>query len=228
MIKTLRASFMGAMLVFAGCAEGRDTEFSSASETRSLADRLSGQRPEPTPTPHLTPEMIAELKTPTLEVALERSGARALLSPYSDRPDLGSGLVRVWRSADGSQIVLRNGVLIATRGLGSDLESVRSNAMIRAIAGHAPVSFQHRLFVLTGGTDTERIDLGCDMQRAGVERIAIVDQSINTVHLRADCRFGVQPVTYDFWVDPQRSTIWQSRQWAGPSLGYIRMRKLKN
>ncbi|WP_299727793.1 YjbF family lipoprotein [uncultured Tateyamaria sp.] len=228
MIRAVWMTVLAAVFGVAACTDGRDADFSRSTESPSIVDRLSGRHAKPETPPALTPELIAGLTSPALEVTLERSGTRAILSPYSDRPDHGQGIVRVWRSSDDSQIVLRDGVLISTRGLGNDLGSTQAQNMLAAIRARAPKPFRHELYVVTGVNGTQRIDLACEMRMVGVEQIEIAKQLIDTARLRANCRHGAELITYDFWVDPGGTTIWQSRQWAGPSLGYIHTRLLKS
>ena len=33
-------------------------------------------------------------------------------------------------------------------------------------------------------------------------------------------------VVNDYWVDPGGGLVWQSRQWGGPAMGYLRTRRL--
>ncbi|MFL4469155.1 YjbF family lipoprotein [Tateyamaria armeniaca] len=177
--------------------------------------------------PALTPQFLAGLKTPTLEVTLERTGTVAILSLYSDRLDPELGELRTWRSADGSQLVFREGVLIATRGLGNDIGSTQATSMIKLLTLRTPSAGLHQIYVVTGENGTERVDLACDMTVVGPETLEIVQRLIKTLRLRAECAAGSNAVTYNFWVDPEDSTVWQSRQWAGPSLGYMKTRLLK-
>ena len=71
------------------------------------------------------------------------------------------------------------------------------------------------------------IKLECKMEVLGQIRIEIVGHSHNVIHLQEDCISPIGSVTNDYWVDSVDSTVWQSRQWAGPGLGYLKLRVLK-
>jgi len=73
-----------------------------------------------------------------------------------------------------------------------------------------------------------RLSLSCDLQDLGMETIVIVERSHHTRHLQERCEGGGGGVVNDYWVDPNRPVVWQSRQWAGPNVGYLRLRRLKN
>ena len=55
----------------------------------------------------------------------------------------------------------------------------------------------------------------------------IVELKFNTRHLQEQCSNALGQVTNDYWVDSQDGTVRQSRQWAGPYIGYLRLRRLK-
>jgi len=195
---------------------------------QTIVDQWRAPRSAPETVPELTPEWIAALTTPTLEVTLERSGHVAVLTPFSERKGSSTGAVRAWRSADEAQIVLRAGVLIATRGLGNGIDSTLAQTMIRALSARAPVSGHHVLYTITSENSVNAVDLMCASQLVGAEVIDIVGTRHETRHVRVTCKWGPELKTFDFWVDPRRSTVWQSRQWAGPELGYIRTRLLRD
>jgi hypothetical protein len=69
--------------------------------------------------------------------------------------------------------------------------------------------------------------LACDRQDLGPEAVTIVEIAHPARHLRETCTSSDGgSVVNDYWVDPQRRIVWQSRQWAGPVIGYIRTRRL--
>lgn len=207
--------------ILLGCSGGTDVPYA-----QMIGNPLREPSPAPEDVSKLTPQWIAALTTPALEVTLERSGRVAVLSPFSDRRDSAGGAVRIWRSADGAQIVLRGGVLIATRGLGNDVDSTLAQTMIAALSARAPVSGHHVLYTVTSENSTKAVDLSCQSKLIEDDVIDIAGRQIETRQVRVTCRWGAETKVYDFWVDAGGSTVRQSRQWAGPDLGYIRTRLL--
>ncbi|MEO9574729.1 MAG: YjbF family lipoprotein [Lentilitoribacter sp.] len=210
-----------------GCSGGSDAPYAQSRGAQTIVDQFRKPPPTPENVPEFGQKWIAALTTPTLEVTLERSGRVAVLAPFSDRPDSTRGAVRVWRSADDAQIVLRGGVLIATRGLGNDVDSTLVKTMVAALSARAPVSGRHVLYTITGENSTKAIDQICTSQLVGYEVIDIFERQIKSRHVRLACKWGGAVKSYDFWVDERQSTVWQSRQWAGPDIGYVRTRLLK-
>ena len=228
MIQMMRAALVIGVIVLAGCVGGGDPSFSRSADTSGIVDRWRTPTAKAPELPAITPQFIADLTTSALEITLEKTGRSAVFSPFSDRSGPDRGALRVWGNADGPQIVLRDGVLIATRGLGDDIGSTQSQDMQKFVTSRKAGSGSHQVYLITPENGTERIDLTCDMKNAGSQTLAIVHRAVETIYLRADCRRGDFGIGYEFWVDPVKKTVWQSRQWAGPSLGFVRMRLLKD
>ena len=229
MIRSAKAFTLGTALFLAACSGGRETSSSlgaalEATVTIAQDNRETRDRPEPPP---LTRDVIDRIPAPALEVVLEDRGVTGIVVPYASRRDGRNGTITTWRNGSGSQIVLRDGVLISTRGIGNDLGSSRVDAVVQSINTRQPVSGPHNLFVLGYANYTTRIDLECEMESLGETRIEIFQRAHSVVHLRQNCVGPDGPVTNDYWVDRSSNTVWQSRQWAGPDLGYFRIRKLK-
>ena len=216
-----------AVLFLAACSGGRETSYDQADETRAYINIFREVGEEATAVPALTPKFIDSLTTPTLEATVERFGQVALLAPYSERADASAGALRVWRAGDGTQLIFRSGVLVATRGLGNDLGSTLSDAAVDAIQSRVPVSGLHRLYVKNGEHGISQITLNCEMRVIGKEQKESVSSPQNAIHLQSVCSGFTDTITYDYWVEPGDSTVLRSRQWAGPELGYIRTRLLK-
>ena len=48
-----------------------------------------------------------------------------------------------------------------------------------------------------------------------------------TTHMRETCvTADGGRITNDYWVDTRAGLVWQSQQWAGPHVGYVKMRRL--
>jgi len=218
---------LGAALFLAACSGGSETQSTQAGQLKSYRDALREIRAPQPELPALTPALVASLPTAALEVVLENRGATVFVVPYSNRTDRRKGALRTWRTADEAQIVMRDGVLIATRGLGYDLGSSRVLSVLNAVEQRAPISGPHNYFVKGYDNRSTRIDLDCEMQSLGAQRIDIVGQVHNVVHLQENCTGPDLTVSNDYWVDRGDSTIWKSRQWGGPDLGYMRTRLLK-
>ena len=226
MIRT--ATLLGALtLGLAACSGGTEQSQSQAGQIQTLYQALRNAARTPDPVPQLTPALIEALPVSTLELVVEDRGATVYLIPFSDRTDNRPGALRTWRSADDVHFVLRQGVLIATRGLGTNLGSANVSSSVAAVLSRTPQPGGKSLYLRNGDHGTDRIDLTCTMQSDGAQSLSIVGTRRDTVKLREECQHDGSIVTNEYWVGARGATVWQSRQWAGPDLGYVRTRLLK-
>lgn len=174
--------------------------------------------------PALTRAALDTVGKPVLEATLERSGRFAYLFIDAERRDAHPGKITVWRTEDQITLALRAGVLVATRGLGGDLLS--SHVAIRADRP-GPATGGHRVAVVrTGNQKTLRIDFSCDLADLGPASVKIVEHVHTTRHLRETCTTETGRIVNEYWIDIAQGLVWQSRQWAGPEIGYVTLRRL--
>lgn len=184
--------------------------------------------------PPLTRAALNTVEGSFLEVILERRDQLAYLHINAVRRDSDPGQITVWRTDDNITLSMRNGVLIATRGLGGDIIS-----SLVQVSGTAPgpASGGERVQYVRAQDNKElRLSLACKLDDLGPETVVIVELAHPTRHLRETCTGGTVAggsgktgtVVNDYWVDSRNQLIWQSRQWAGPYIGYLRMRRLTN
>lgn len=214
-------------LMLPGCSGGTGTQplfpqlLAAAQKSAAIrrARKAGDQRPP------LTRAALDTLDGSYLEVTLERNDVLAYLFVSAVQRDALPGEIVQWRTEDNVTLTTRNGVLIATRGLGGDIVSSRVNV---AEGRPGPVSGGERaLFIRTGDLAEARLTLACDLVDLGAETIEIVERAHAVRHLQERCtddRGG--QVRYDYWVDSRSGIVWQSRQWGGPHIGYLTTRRL--
>lgn len=229
MIRSTQALTVATIILLSACSGGQETTSSLGAQLETVIDiaqerREAGARPEPQ---QLTRAQVERIPAPVLQVVIEDRDVSGIVVPYSTRRDRNNQTITTWRNGSGSQIVLRDGVLISTRGIGDDLGSARVEAAVAAINSRQPVSGPQNLFVKGYGNLTTRIDLECTMESLGTTQIEILERLHSVVHLRQDCVSPEYDVTNDYWIDRTGDTVWQSRQWAGPDLGHFSIQKLK-
>lgn len=178
--------------------------------------------------PALTRAALNTVEVPAIEVVIEHTDLLAYVFLDKTLRDDSPGEVQVWRSEDAAQLAFRNGVLINTRGLGGDVMSAQ--VPVSGTSAGPSRSGAHVLQVRAGANTVWPADMTCDLVDLGPVTIEIVERRHATRHLRQNCEARAGQTTgvvvNDYWVDPGRNIIWQSRQWAGPQLGYMRLRRL--
>lgn len=219
----LLAAALALLLALSGCSGGTRSDplypqilaAAQTTLTQGRAQRAAAARPP------LTRAVLDEIEGSYIEVTLERSGLFAYLFVSTTRP---GGVVQ-WRTEDDVTLTMRQGVLIATRGLGGDLVS---SAVATAPDRLGPAGGGERvMFIRTGDLEERRLGLACALQDLGPATITIVEQAQATRHLQERCTTpDGGEIVNDYWTDARQGLVWQSRQWAGPHIGYLRIRRL--
>lgn len=230
-----RALLAGAALLLAACSggltpEGQDTAAQFAGLDRILRDRLPGVIPGPAaPAPGDLPPLIvvdAPAATgPALDAAIASRGARATLAVSGTNAD-----VVTWQSPDAVSLALLGpGVLIATRGLGTDLHAADAAASATALARGTPQRVR-RVHRHIGGDQrlADRVH-DCTIALAGPETVQIGTTARRTQRFEERCEDGPGGPGFVniYWRDPSRPVIWQSQQWVDPEIGHIRLQLLR-
>lgn len=164
---------------------------------------------------------------------LSRAGAPAMIASAEDRGGAGAlalsarnGQVTTWLSADNTTLSFREGLLVATRGLGGDLMSADIAgplALIRQGGSGLAVRI-HRY--LDGEDQTRILSFVCDVSSRGMRTIAVGDQRSGTRLMQERCVGADTEFQNLYWILPATGEIVQSRQWAGPRTGYLALRKI--
>jgi hypothetical protein len=151
------------------------------------------------------PQLIGDER---LDVVIPARGARARLGPVARTGD-----VTVWQTLDGITLSMRQGLLVATRGLGDDLMSAEVDgvlALLRGAAGEGPVP--HIRSRLDGEDRTEFRSYQCKRDAgvpdAGLRRVEVL------------CISPQDRFTNTYWLN-SAGTVIRSRQWISPALGHL-------
>lgn len=225
------AAALALLAALAGCDanQNKSTAATPVQLINAGRDAIARRQARSVTRPPLTRAVLDTVGKPALEATLERSGIFAYLFIEAERRDDEPGRVITWRTEDDITLSFRNGVLIATRGLGGDL---MSTAVPLSGDRPGPASGGAREMRLRALDNKEAVlNLRCLLEDLGPETIEIVELRHSTRHLRETCegpsaRSGEALVVNDYWVDSRAGLVWQSRQWAGPDIGYLRFRRL--
>lgn len=222
LFQTLAAS--GLCLTLIGCAGGNQSEPRAIQLTDAVAQVTGEFVDSRQERPQLTREVLDGLDGSFMEASVENTGALGYLFLQTRRNDGFPGTVRVWRSEDNVTFAMRQGVLIQTRGFGNDILStdMRLSSGVLGPAGDGSRSMS----IMGGDNKSIRISAVCDVGNQGPETITIIGRSYNTQHVIERCEFRDGVIQNEYWIDGPGGIVWQSRQWAGPDMGYIRFRRL--
>lgn len=208
---------LSALLALTAC--GNDTEKASNGEifralTSGATSKMKGQSAAPTP---IARALVSQALAPVLLATLDKTGQQALLAEIRS-----SGGVETWSSVDDVTISLRNGVVVATRGLGADLMAASVPSVTRNSTGsHTRV---HTL--LNGEDQAVQTQFICTFRNAGTQTITVVELSYATTQITESCSADGQSFENQYWVSGS-GLIRKSLQWLSPDLGYITVEDLK-
>ena len=151
-------------------------------------------------------------------------------SPGADVPGAAAGVeggrLLVWRTENDVSLTLRDGVLVETRGLGNDMISAEGGPALAAVRSRAAGQGSKRQVYSALDNKSVAMNFVCAVDDLGPETIVIVERRHATRHLRETCELQGGTVVNDYWVDSRGPTVWQSRQWGGPNIGYVQFRQL--
>lgn len=226
------AGILSAALVLAACSGGPQDAPLEVEIMQVVGQQVKQRLKRQPERPAVTRALLDSLDETYIEVTIEDDGQRAYLQPQLVIQDSTPGQVTVWLTEDAVTLAMRNGVLTATRGLRNDMLS--SSALVRETggamgpAGGATGARRYEFAALDNRSQV--FTLACTVSDLGLETIEIIELTYQTRHLQERCESGPGGesgvVVNDYWVDSRSGHLWQSRQWAGPTTGYLRIRQL--
>lgn len=157
---------------------------------------------------------LAKAGKPVLLVSSKTLGQTGFLM-VSDA----KGGVLTWATPDGATFTQRDGVLIQTRGLGSDLMSAQVPSVGQLLQAGTP--YQRVYFFLGGDDQGTRRTYDCTTSIVGKESIDVLGRAHATTHVTETCTRSSASgkLTNEFWIEG--SMIRQSRQWVSSGIGFI-------
>ena len=215
--------------LIAACSGGTETATSQSQVLKEAykAGNFGKRRKPPAPAPVITRAVLNTITISSLETTVENNGLTAFMIPTAARTNAGAGKVVVWKTGSGTEnIILRNGVLVGTKGIGNDLGSADARSTVRGLKSRGTTTGEKTLYIRRDDNALEQIRLQCEMTNVGRESVTIVERSFATTHMREVCSNATGRITNHFWVD-NSGAVRKSRQWGGPNLGYLSFRLLK-
>ncbi|HDY94093.1 hypothetical protein LCGC14_0489040 [marine sediment metagenome] len=165
---------------------------------------------------------------PRFAALVEDTSIPALLLTVENRKQTGRMLrearvngVDTWLSSDLTALMLEDGMLQGTRGLGSELFAAdvsEPKAMILSGRG----GYSDRLHSnLTGTDEISTRAYRCLVETQGSATLALEIGAVATRKVTEDCKSLDQSFRNTYWVSVNSGAIVQARQWAGDEVGYL-------
>lgn len=192
-----------------------------------IAERLAGPRQQVV----VTPELLAETKVDVLQINPEVFGGSDFLQLVGTRTDSTPGKVEFWRSSDNAHVILRDGIVVGSRGIGADIISSDASLAQRALRTNTLQRGARSYTVSDGDSTSTDMQFQCEVRPIGEETLLIVQRKFGTNHLRETCTGGLdgnRTLENEYWVQPASGVVLKSRQWMGPRTGYFELIFLEN
>lgn len=171
-----------------------------------LLDKISSQQ---------EPERVSlppdALSGPRLVVQIPLRKTTATLARIGVNAD-----VETWITADNVSLSFRQGILVATRGLGFDLMGASATGTLAALSGAEKGVYRRQMRYLTGDNHTTYLMAGCQMDHLATE----VRSGQTLQPFQESCVAAGHKFTNLFWINAS-GTIQQSLQWVSPEVGYL-------
>lgn len=219
------ASVLALGLAACGTVNEDETDFTIFQS--AWADYRSGRNQEPPKPLVITQQLLDNTKEPVLLVFSEQIDRPSLLRQLTTRRDTAQGTVAVWRASDGAQVILRDGLLVGSRGIGGDLIQSDVTQVQSLIASQSFGQATRVVSFLSGDNSLLTLTLSCTLSDMGIEALTLVEAPVNLRHIRETCAAEEGMIEYDYWVEPNTQVIRKSRQWSGPIIGYYEITLLK-
>ncbi|HDZ82683.1 MAG TPA: hypothetical protein ENH56_15795, partial [Roseobacter sp.] len=130
--------------------------------------------------------------------------------------------VETWLSSDLTGLMLENGMLQGTRGLGSELiASELFEPMELILSGRSGYSDRLHSY-LNGNVEIVTRTYRCLVVVKGNAIIPLEIGNVSTRVMTEDCKSLDQSFQNTYWVSTNSGAIVQARQWAGDELGYLK------
>ena len=204
---------LAALVLLAGCGTAVDEESGLGQSIDAIANRTGNVR--------FVPRFAAlvEEGAPRLQVAfVEQDRSADILLERSDGP------FNYWLSADGTHIILQDGMLHSTRGLGEGLLASDLTEPLARVRGLNPGPSDRFHTYLDGNDRAVTRTYRCVIVDRGPREIDLFGTPTATRLMRESCRSLDQEFVNLYWVAPSSRDIILSRQWAGPVIGAISTR----
>lgn len=205
-----------AMLSLTACGNEVDSVGGGAI-AKSLLASTSGALKGSTPgSLGLTRASLEQVVTPVLLATIDSRGQQALLGEVQTNQG-----VATWSTLDDVTISFRNGVIVATRGLGNDLMA-SDGAAVAKDGGARSRAYTH----LSGEDRSVRRVFNCTTASRGGEVVEIIEISYPTTRISENCSANDLVFQNDYWFSTD-GKLRKSRQWISEDVGYLTIEDLR-
>jgi hypothetical protein len=180
----------------------------------------AGRVEPPNPYKIFTRKLIDSSEEPVLLAKVEDRETYGTLFPAQTNKE-----IVTWRTADNITLSFKQGVVVASRGLGGDLMAADVRDVVSGVA-RANGEGVRIHDSLDGEDQSVRNSFYCTYRSKGLEKIVIFDIAYTLNRVAETCKSPTITIENDYWGSPSDGMYRQSRQWLGPDVGYVFLQQL--
>lgn len=215
----LRVAAFGAALTLGACglsSEGRQADSIGASIAAKLFKKKSAEVAEPVD----LVQIMATTSEPLALLVMESQQITVLIREVAK-----NGSFSTFHSDEGQALNFDKGVLIATRGGGSDLMSSQIAPSMRLILSEREGSAQRVMTYLTGDGRSIDMPFDCKVLRGKREPFESGDIKTTTQLMVEQCSDGTYEFANTYLVSSGQ--VLSSRQWINPDIGSVLVQMIR-
>jgi len=137
---------------------------------------------------------VASNGVPIMFFRNEVTGASAYLAVVGNNNG-----IETWSGNERVSVSLRDGVLVATRGMGSDIMAARAPSAAALSAGTGQTSRDY--VYLDGADQTQKVTYTCTLSSKGAETITVLGRTHATRHIVENCTGTQGTAVNHFWFE---------------------------
>ncbi|KPP83514.1 MAG: Group 4 capsule polysaccharide formation lipoprotein gfcB [Rhodobacteraceae bacterium HLUCCO07] len=131
-----------------------------------------------------------------------------------------------WAAPDRRTIIMKDGLITATRGLGNDIMSSETGEIAALVTARQEGQAQRVHRYLDGENHTVDMRATCRVTRGGEKMVESARFEAKAIEMTESCDTGARRFVNTYMVDTQGDVV-QSRQWASPDTGHIFIQALR-
>ena len=221
MRNALAALTVASLVLVGACSNQTDHGTLLKTVTAGAKGKLKLRRGAKTATPAtpdvaaMVSESLARTTKPLALVVIENRNSIAVLTQIGANQGY-----RTWASADRRSITMTYGVVTATRGLGFDLMSADVSGSLPTVRARKSGATSRTLRFLNGENQIVATTYTCRAKAGGALTIALGEVNSPARTVIETCQSGAESYENTYQVSPS-GVVLQSRQWLGPTNGYL-------
>lgn len=159
--------------------------------------------------------MLQATQAPVALFQFEARGAQFMMIDIQR-----NGPYQSFASSDRRSIIMRRGMITATRGFGGDLMTSEEEALLSMVSRRQEGATPYVQRLLTAEDVTETKSYSCDVTRGGPQKIALGEVNTTGTVMDAVCR-GEGVKFENKFIVASDGYILSARQWLGFGIGYV-------